>query len=131
MRLNRWSEPPLDRRIYPRAEYRRTAPALLELEGYRCAVRDLAPGGLRVEPAPAGRVWEVGERVSGILHLRTMGRVFIDAVIGRMDAGGSTVIAAHALQSRLERDVDGGDHGDALVYHNRTWHRLGDHSRIA
>lgn len=53
------------------------------------------------------------------------------AVIGRMDAGGSTVIAAHALQSRLERDVDGGDHGDALVYHNRTWHRLGDHSRIA
>ncbi|HYP73244.1 MAG TPA: flavin reductase family protein [Microbacterium sp.] len=52
------------------------------------------------------------------------------AVIGRMDAGGSTVIAAHALQSRLERDVAGGEHGDALVYHNRTWHRLGDHSRI-
>jgi flavin reductase (DIM6/NTAB) family NADH-FMN oxidoreductase RutF len=53
------------------------------------------------------------------------------AVIGRMDAGGSTVIAAHALQSRLERDVAGGEHGDALVYHNRTWHRLGEHSRIA
>lgn len=52
------------------------------------------------------------------------------AVIGRMDAGGSTVIAAHALQARLERDVEPGDHGDALVYHNRTWHRLGDHSRI-
>ena len=52
------------------------------------------------------------------------------AVIGRMDAGGSTVIAAHALQSRLERDVAGGEHGDALVYHNRTWHRLGEHSRI-
>ncbi len=53
------------------------------------------------------------------------------AVIGRMDAGGSTVIAAHALQSQLERDVDPGEHGDALVYHNRTWHRLGEHSRIA
>lgn len=52
------------------------------------------------------------------------------AVIGRMDAGGSTVIAAHALQSGVERDVAGGDHDDALVYHNRTWHRLGDHSRI-
>lgn len=52
------------------------------------------------------------------------------AVIGRMDAGGSTVIAAHALQAQLERDVDAGEHGDALVYHNRTWHRLGDHSRI-
>lgn len=52
------------------------------------------------------------------------------AVIGRMDAGGSTVIAAHALQSRLERDVDPGASGDALVYHNRTWHRLGAHSRL-
>lgn len=52
------------------------------------------------------------------------------AVIGRMDAGGSTVIAAHALQSNLARDVSGGEHGDALVYHNRAWHRLGDHSRV-
>ncbi|WP_345800945.1 flavin reductase family protein [Microbacterium sp. AZCO] len=52
------------------------------------------------------------------------------AVINRMDAGGSTVIAAHALQSSIARDVDPGDHGNALVYHNRTWHRLGDHSRL-
>lgn len=52
------------------------------------------------------------------------------AVIGRMDAGGSTVIAAHALQAQLQRDVAAGGHGDALVYHNRGWHRLGDHSRI-
>lgn len=52
------------------------------------------------------------------------------AVIGRMDAGGSTVIAAHALQSRLQREVRSGEDGDALVYHNRAWHRLGEHSRI-
>ncbi|MGB4779386.1 flavin reductase family protein [Microbacterium sp.] len=52
------------------------------------------------------------------------------AVIGRMDAGGSTVIAAHALQSQLARDVTPGEHGDALIYHNRAWHRLGEHSRI-
>ncbi|MFS0866436.1 flavin reductase family protein [Microbacterium sp. 179-B 1A2 NHS] len=52
------------------------------------------------------------------------------AVIDRMDAGGSTVVAAHALQSRVERDVAGGEHGDALVYHNRTWHRLGAHSAL-
>ncbi len=52
------------------------------------------------------------------------------AIINRMEAGGSTVIAAHALQSSIARDVDPGDHGDALVYHNRTWHRLGDHSRL-
>jgi hypothetical protein len=92
MRPNRWSEPQLDRRSYPRAEYRRTAPALLELEGYRCAVRDLAPGGLRVEPAPAGRVWEFGERVTGLLHLRASGQIPIDATIGRIDRAGLALV---------------------------------------
>lgn len=53
------------------------------------------------------------------------------AVIDRMDAGGSTVIAAHAVQASVERDVAPGQSGDALVYHNRTWHRLGEFSRIA
>ncbi|MEV7691738.1 flavin reductase family protein [Microbacterium sp. NPDC089189] len=52
------------------------------------------------------------------------------AIIERMNAGGSTVIAAHALQSDIARDVVPGESGDALVYHNRTWHRLGDHSRV-
>lgn len=52
------------------------------------------------------------------------------AIIERMDAGGSTVIAAHALQAQLERDVSPGEAGDALVYHNRSWHRLGENSRI-
>lgn len=51
------------------------------------------------------------------------------SVIGRMDAGGSTVIAAHALQSHVARDGEG-EEGGALVYHNRTWHRLGEHSLI-
>lgn len=53
------------------------------------------------------------------------------AVISRMDAGGSTVIAAHALGASLERSIEPGDPGDALVYHNRTWHRLGEHSRLS
>jgi hypothetical protein len=92
MRPNRWSEPQLDRRTYPRAEYRRTAPALLELEGYRCAVRDLAPGGLRLEPAPAGRVWELGERVTGVLHLRAGRPVLIGAAIGRIDRAGLALV---------------------------------------
>lgn len=52
------------------------------------------------------------------------------AVVSRMDAGGSTVIAGHALQANVDRDVAAGEAGDALVYHNRSWHRLGDHSRI-
>ncbi len=52
------------------------------------------------------------------------------AIVSRMDAGGSTVIAAHALQSSIERDVAPGEPGNALVYHNRTWHRLSDQSRL-
>ncbi|HYJ50575.1 MAG TPA: flavin reductase family protein [Microbacterium sp.] len=50
------------------------------------------------------------------------------AIINRMDAGGSTVIAAHALQHHLARDIDPGEAGGGLVYHNRTWHRLGKQS---
>ncbi|MET0780180.1 MAG: flavin reductase family protein [Microbacterium sp.] len=51
-------------------------------------------------------------------------------VVNRMDAGDSTVIAAHAVQASIERDVAPQDAGNALVHHNRTWHRLGDHSRL-
>jgi hypothetical protein len=85
----RWSATHhLDRRALPRAEYRRTAPALLELLGLRCAVRDLGPGGLRVEPAPGGRVWSVGQQVSAVMVLRSGERVEIDAHIGRIDRAG-------------------------------------------
>ena len=51
-------------------------------------------------------------------------------IVNRMDAGGSTVIAAHAMQASIGRDVDPGEAGNALVHHNRTWHRLGEHSRL-
>ncbi|MDF2667490.1 MAG: flavin reductase-like protein [Microbacterium sp.] len=51
-------------------------------------------------------------------------------IVSRMDAGGSTVIAAQALQVDVERDLEPGEPGAALVYHNRTWHRLGEHSRL-
>lgn len=52
------------------------------------------------------------------------------AVIGRMDAGASTIIAGHALQAQINRDIEPGEPGDALVYHNRSWHRLDDASLI-
>jgi hypothetical protein len=84
----RWRLAQLDRRSVARVEYRRTAPALLELEGCRCAVRDLGPGGLRLEPAPAGRVWQVGQQVSGVLVLRAGVRIEIRAGIGRIDRAG-------------------------------------------
>lgn len=47
-------------------------------------------------------------------------------VVNRMAAGASTVVAVHALQARLPPD---GDAGSPLVYHDRTYHALGEHSR--
>lgn len=82
----------LDRRASPRAEYRRTAPGLLELGRFHCAVRDLGVGGLRVEPAPPGRVWLVSEPVAGELGLRAGGRVAIEGWVSRLDRAGLAII---------------------------------------
>ena len=48
-------------------------------------------------------------------------------VIDRMDAGSSTVIAVHALQSG---GAEPSGEVRPLVYHNRTWHALGEHSAL-
>lgn len=53
------------------------------------------------------------------------------AIVNRMEAGGSTVILALALQHHLTREAGSADGGGALVYHNRTWHRLGEHSTLS
>jgi flavin reductase (DIM6/NTAB) family NADH-FMN oxidoreductase RutF len=54
-------------------------------------------------------------------------------VVNKMSAGGSTVIAAQALQA-VSPDLANPAFDSAterpLVYHNRTWHVLGDHSRL-
>jgi flavin reductase (DIM6/NTAB) family NADH-FMN oxidoreductase RutF len=47
-------------------------------------------------------------------------------VINRMGAGESTVIAIHALEAGYAELED----TEPLVYHNRTWHALGDASRL-
>lgn len=51
-------------------------------------------------------------------------------VVSRMEAGSSIVIAAQALQASIARDLPPAEAGNGLVYHNRVWHRLGDHSRV-
>lgn len=48
-------------------------------------------------------------------------------ILSRIEAGGSTVVVAHALQGQVNRAVD---EADALVYHDRTWHRLSADSTI-
>lgn len=49
------------------------------------------------------------------------------SVVNRMPAGGSTVFAVHALEASIPGDDET---AEPLVYHNRSWHRLGDHSAI-
>jgi hypothetical protein len=74
-----------------RAEYRRTAPALLEFDGLRCAVRDISAGGLRIEPAPPGRVWDLNRPVVGEVQLRSSGRQPIAGRIVRIDRSGLAI----------------------------------------
>jgi flavin reductase (DIM6/NTAB) family NADH-FMN oxidoreductase RutF len=52
-------------------------------------------------------------------------------VINRMEAGNSTIIAVHALEtSQTAGEAGAREHGAPLVYHNRTWHSLGEHSAL-
>lgn len=46
-------------------------------------------------------------------------------IIDRMVAGGSTIVAVHALESHVP-DIDVAP----LVYHNRAWHHIGSHSQL-
>jgi PilZ domain-containing protein len=87
-----WWSGGLDRRAARRAEYRRTGPALLEFEGLRCAVRDLGTGGLRIEPAPPGRVWTLGLMVEAEIQLRASGRLPISGRIMRIDRAGMAIL---------------------------------------
>ena len=48
-------------------------------------------------------------------------------VVDRMQIGGSTVVAVHALSSS---EADDAATAQPLVYHNRAWYRLGPESRI-
>lgn len=48
-------------------------------------------------------------------------------IIDRMDAGGSTVVVAQAIQVST---AEPSSQTSPLVYHNRAWHRLGEHSLL-
>jgi PilZ domain-containing protein len=88
----RWDASQPDRRASPRAEYRRTPPARLDLAGQACAVRDLNSNGLRIEPAPPSRAWSPGQALSGVLYLRTSGPMPVAGRILRVGAMGLVVI---------------------------------------
>jgi hypothetical protein len=88
----RWDPSQPDRRRSPRAGYRRTPPARLDLAGQACAVRDVNANGLRVEPAPPGRVWYLGQPVSGVLYLRTSPPTPVAGTIYRIGQAGLVIV---------------------------------------
>ena len=83
---------------------------------FRCAVRDLGQGGLRIEPAPAGKVWVVGVHVSGVLLLRSAARIPMSGLLARMDRAGLAVVPTQhgpwpgALVIEVERSALAGTH---------------------
>jgi hypothetical protein len=87
-----WDPSEQDRRASPRVEYRRTPPARLDVAGQACAVRDLNPNGLRIEPAPPRRVWSPGQEVSGMLYLRTSRPMSVSGRILRVGATGLVIV---------------------------------------
>ena len=48
-------------------------------------------------------------------------------VVDKMSIGDSTVVAVHALESNIPNDAAS---AQPLVYHNRTWHKLGENSKL-
>jgi len=54
-------------------------------------------------------------------------------VVSTLDAGTATLVVIHALEASVSSDVESQeslDDAPPLVYHNRTWHRLGPSSRM-
>jgi hypothetical protein len=91
MTERRWDPSQRDRRA-PRAEYRRTPPARLDIGGQACAVRDVNSNGLRVEPAPPSQVWYPGQAVSGVLYLRTSPPIPVAGRILRIGRTGLVIV---------------------------------------
>lgn len=61
--------------------------------------------------------------------LRDVARWVRGRIVSRTVAGSSTVVTVDALDvGGRDPDLDGAD--SALVYHDRVWHRLGEHSQL-
>ncbi|GAA1000963.1 flavin reductase family protein [Subtercola frigoramans] len=76
-------------------------------------------------------IWKrlpTGEPYFPAAHAWIRGRI-----VNQMEAGGSTVVAVQALETHAPEPGDeAADASQAhpLVYHNRTWHRLDQNSKI-
>jgi len=54
-------------------------------------------------------------------------------IVNRFTAGGSTLVVVNATDAHYPdaEEASGAEDAQPLVYHNRTWHGLGEHSRLA
>lgn len=76
-------------------------------------------------------IWKrlpTGEPYFPSAHAWVRGRI-----VGDLEAGGSTIVIVHALETQApplgSHDADATE-ARPLVYHNRTWHRLDENSKI-
>lgn len=49
-------------------------------------------------------------------------------IISRLDINGSTLVIVEALEAKPRAEIE--EDRQPLVYHNRTWHSLSDHSTL-
>lgn len=89
---------------------------LLSAENLDLAVLGATSGIDRFADETRWHRLETGEPVFDDAHTWLRARI-----LHRIDAGGSTVFVATAVQSRLS---DASEISEGLVYQNRTWHRL-------
>ncbi|WP_396642775.1 flavin reductase family protein [Microbacterium sp.] len=89
---------------------------LLSAENLDLAVLGATSGIDRFADTTRWRRLDTGEPVFDDAHTWLRARI-----LHRIDAGGSTVFVATAVESRLDH---GAELPDGLVYQNRTWHRL-------
>jgi flavin reductase (DIM6/NTAB) family NADH-FMN oxidoreductase RutF len=54
------------------------------------------------------------------------------SIVQRVEAGNSVICVVHVVEASVPQAEPGGgrDAAGPLVYHGRTWHRLGEHSRL-
>lgn len=96
---------------------------LVEAEGLDIAQLGATSGVDRFADTGRWTTLVTGEPVfHGTRWLRTR-------VIDRLDAKTATVVVAQAVQSNVSAEAPHPG-GDGLVYVDRTWHRIGDHSRL-
>ncbi|WP_353816525.1 flavin reductase family protein [Agromyces sp. SYSU T00266] len=120
--------------VFSAAEASSSTPALLEADTVVIHLLDEATHDLAILGATSG-IDRFADRAAWA-RLATNEPYFLAPerrirarVVKKVDAGAATLFVVHALESSNSSAAE--HDGRPLVYHNRTWHVLGDHSRLS